>query len=276
MIEVLFDAQGEDVVSGRNTPQTEAALAQALPDVATELRRILAQLEREFRDVQDIEFTIEDSRLFIRQTRAAKRTPRAALRIAIDLVREGLITPAEALRRLDGIDLDALTRQRLRAPTDPVARGIGASSGVAVGRAAFDSTSAQRLAAAGDPVILLRPDTSTADVAGFAVSAGIVTAVGGCTAHAALVARQMGKPCVVGCDRLTFDASCQHAQIGTTAIEPGQWIAIDGDSGDLYPGRQEIATERPDAELAEVDRWRAASKGRPASRAPGAAAAQLS
>ena len=275
VIEVLFDAQGEDVVSGRNTPQTEAALAQALPDVATELRRILAQLEREFRDVQDIEFTIEDSRLFILQTRAAKRTPRAALRIAIDLVREGLITPAEALRRLDGIDLDALTRQRLRAPTDPVARGIGAS-GVAVGRAAFDSTSAQRLAAAGDPVILLRPDTSTADVAGFAVSAGIVTAVGGCTAHAALVARQMGKPCVAGCDRLTFDASCQHAQIGTTAIEPGQWIAIDGDSGDLYPGRQEIATERPDAELAEVDRWRAASKGRPASRAPGAAAAQLS
>jgi pyruvate,orthophosphate dikinase len=276
VIEVLFDAQGEDVVSGRHTPQTEEALAQALPDVATELRRTLTQLEREFRDVQDIEFTIEDGRLFILQARAAKRTPRAALHIAIDLVHEGLITAAEGLRRLDGIDLDALTRQRLREPADAVARGIGASSGVAVGRAAFDSPSAERLAAGGDPVILLRPDTSTADVAGFAVSAGIVTAVGGCTAHAALVARQMGKPCVVGCDRLTFDASCRQAQIGATAIEAGHWIAIDGDSGDVYLGRREIATERPDEELAEVDRWRAASKERSACRAPGAADAQLS
>jgi pyruvate, orthophosphate dikinase len=275
VIEVLFDAQGEDVVSGRHTPQTEAALAQALPTVAAELRRILAQLEREFRDVQDIEFTIEDGRLFILQTRAAKRTPRAALRIAIDLVHEGLITPAEGLRRLEGIDLDALISQRLREPRDAVARGIGASSGVAIGRAAFDSTSAERLAAAGDPVILLRPDTSTADVAGFAVSAGIVTAVGGRTAHAALVARQMGKPCIVGCDRLTFDASCQHALIGAAGIEPGDWIAIDGDSGEVYLGRQEIVTERPETELAEVDRWRAAGKGRPTSRPPGAAIAQL-
>jgi pyruvate,orthophosphate dikinase len=275
VIEVLFDAQGEDVVSGRHTPQTEAALAQALPVVAAELRRILAQLEREFREVQDIEFTIDEGHLFTLQTRAAKRTPRAALRIAIDLVHEGLITPAEGLRRLDGIDLDTLTRQRLRAPGDAVARGIGASSGVAVGRAAFDSTSAQRLAARGDPVILLRPDTSTADVAGFAVSAGIVTAVGGRTAHAALVARQLGKPCVVGCDHLTFDASCRHAQVGETNIEAGHWIAIDGDSGDVHLGRREIATERPDDELAEVDRWRAASK-EPASRAPSTAAAQLS
>jgi pyruvate,orthophosphate dikinase len=273
---VLFDAQGEDVVSGRHTPQTEAALAQALPAVAAELRRILAQLEREFRDVQDIEFTIEDGRLFILQTRTAKRTPRATLRIAIDLVHEGLITPAEGLRRLEGIDLDTLTRQRLRAPPDPVARGTGASSGVAVGRAAFDSPSAERLAAGGDPVILLRPDTSTADVAGFAISAGIVTAVGGRTAHAALVARQMGKPCVVGCERLMFDASCQQALIGGTRIEPSQWIAIDGNSGEVYLGRREIATERPDDELAEVDRWRAASKERPASRVPGVAAAQPS
>jgi pyruvate,orthophosphate dikinase len=190
-------------------------------------------------------------------------------------VHEGLITPAEGLRRLEGIDLDALISQRLREPRDAVARGIGASSGVAIGRAAFDSTSAERLAAAGDPVILLRPDTSTADVAGFAVSAGIVTAVGGRTAHAALVARQMGKPCIVGCDRLTFDASCQHALIGAAGIEPGDWIAIDGDSGEVYLGRQEIVTERPETELAEVDRWRAAGKGRPTSRPPGAAIAQL-
>ena len=171
VIEVLFEAQGEDVVAGRHTPETEEALARALPPVATQLRDILGQLEREFGDVQDVEFTIEDGRLYILQTRTAKRTPRAALRIAIDLVHEGLITPAQALRRLDGIELDALSRQRLLDTPDPVARGIGASSGIASGRAAFDSAAAEQLTGCGDPVILVRPDTNTGDVAGFAVSA---------------------------------------------------------------------------------------------------------
>ena len=171
VIEVLFEAQGEDVVAGRHTPETEEALARALPPVATQLRDILGQLEREFGDVQDVEFTIEDGRLYMLQTRTAKRTPRAALRIAIDLVHEGLITPAQALRRLDGIELDALSRQRLLDTHDPVARGIGASSGIASGRAAFDSAAAEQLTGCGDPVILVRPDTNTGDVAGFAVSA---------------------------------------------------------------------------------------------------------
>jgi PEP-utilising enzyme, mobile domain/Pyruvate phosphate dikinase, AMP/ATP-binding domain len=161
-----------------------------LPTIATQLRDVLAQLEREFGDVQDVEFTIEDGRLYILQTRTAKRTPRAALRIAIDLVHEGLITPPQALRRLDGIELGALTHYRLLETHDPIARGVGASSGVASGRAAFDSAGAKRLSDSGDPVILVRPDTNTADVAGFAVSAGIVTVVGGSTAHAALVARR--------------------------------------------------------------------------------------
>ena len=255
VIEVLFEAQGEDVVAGRHTPETEEALARALPPVATQLRDILGQLEREFGDVQDVEFTIEDGRLYVLQARTAKRTPRAALRIAIDLVHEGLITPAQALRRLDGIELDALSRQRLLDTHDPVARGIGASSGIASGRAAFDSAAAEQLTGCGDPVILVRPDTNTGDVAGFAVSAGIVTAVGGRTAHAALVARQMGKPCVVGCDRTAVDIARRRAQFASATVAEGEWISIDGDSGKVYLGRREVVTERPEDELAEVERW---------------------
>ncbi len=258
VIDVLFDAQGEDVVSGLHNPETDEALARALPTAAAELRDILVRLEREFGDVQDVEFTIENGRLYILQTRAAKRTPRAALRIAIDLVHEGLITHAEALRRLNGRQLDRLARVRLSDTADPMTQGVGASSGIAVGRAAFDIASAQRLAACGDPVILVRPDTSTADVAGFAISAGIVTAVGGRTAHAALVARQLGKPCVVGCDRIKIDAQGRRALVANDALDEGGWISIDGDSGTIYRGQRNVVTERPEAELAEVERWRAA------------------
>ncbi len=154
MIEVLFGAQGEDIVSGNRTPETEAAIERRLPTVATQLRETLALLEREFADVQDVEFTIEDGKLWLLQTRAAKRTPLAALRLAIDFVREGLITPAEGLRRLAGVDLDRLARQTLADVPEAAARGTGASAGIAVGRAAFNSASAERLAAggaAGDP-----------------------------------------------------------------------------------------------------------------------------
>jgi pyruvate,orthophosphate dikinase len=257
VIDVLFDAQGEDIVSGRRTPETETALARALPAVAAELRDLLMRLEREFGDVQDVEFTIEEGRLFILQTRAAKRTPRAALRIAIDLVHEGLIPQSEALARLARLDLDALAQPRLIEPGDPIAHGVAASSGIAVGRAAFDSASARQLADCGDPVILMRPDTSTADIAGFAIAAGIVTAVGGRTAHAALVARQMGRPCVVGCDRIAFDSAGRRAQVGGAAIEEGDWLSVDGDNGIIYPGRRDVLMERPDDELAEIAHWRA-------------------
>jgi pyruvate, orthophosphate dikinase len=151
-----------------------------------------------------------------------------------------------ALRRLDGIELEALTHRRLLETHDPIARGVGASSGVASGRAAFDSAGAKRLSDSGDPVILVRPDTNTADVAGFAVSAGIVTVVGGRTAHAALVARQMGKPCVVGCDQTTVDVVGRWAQFATAAVAEGEWILIDGDSGQVYLGRREVVAERPE------------------------------
>jgi pyruvate,orthophosphate dikinase len=261
MIDLLLDAQGEDVVSGRRTPDTEDTISRSLPVVAAELSEILKRLERKFGDVQDIEFTIEDGKLWILQTRSAKRTPRAALQIAIDLVHEGLITKQEALRRVDGIDPAALARTRLAAAGDPIIRGIGASGGIAVGRAAFASEGAQRLAASGAPVILMRPDTSTADVAGFAVAAGIVTAVGARTAHAALVARQMGKPCIVGCNTMTIDATTNRAQLASTTISEGDWVSVDGDNGGIYLGQHEIIVERPEAELAEIERWRGQAQG---------------
>ena len=263
VIDVLFDAQGEDVVSGRRTPVTEDALARALPAIATELRGVLQWLEHDFGDVQDVEFTIENGRLWILQTRAAKRTARAALKIAVDLVHEGLITEAEALRRVSKLDPTALVETRLAGPAEPAVRGVGASAGIAVGRVAFDSESAKRLAATGEPVILVRPDISTTDVAGFAVSAGIVTAVGGRTAHAALVARQMARPCVVGCGGLVVEASAHRALFAGSTIVEGDWISVDGDKGYIYLGRHQTTSERPEAELAEVARWRASRSSEP-------------
>ncbi len=256
MIDLVLDAQGEDVVSGRRTPDTEETMLRSLPKVAAELGDILKRLEGEFGDVQDVEFTIEDGKLWILQTRSAKRTPRAALKIAIDLVHEGLITKQEALARIAGIDLATLAGVSLVSAGEPAIAGIGASGGIAVGRAAFSSESAQRLSGAGDPVILLRPDTSTADVEGFAVAAGIVTSVGARTSHAALVARQMGKPCIVGCRQMTIDVAADRAQLAGTAVLGSDWITIDGDSGNIYPGRRETVVTRPEAELAEIAAWR--------------------
>jgi pyruvate,orthophosphate dikinase len=218
----------------------------------------LARLEHEFRDVQDVEFTIEDGQLFILQTRDAKRTPQAALRFAVDLVKEGAISPAEGLRRLEGVDLEKLAVRKLADAGEPCCAGTGASGGVAAGRAAFDSASAARLAAGGDPVILVRPDTSTADVAGFAASEGIVTAVGGRTAHAALVARQMGKPCIVGCAKLTLDAAARRAEFAGHGVAEGDWLSIDAGRGTIHLGRAKLVAERPEAELAEVAKWRKA------------------
>jgi pyruvate, orthophosphate dikinase len=255
VIDILFESQGEDVVSGTRNPETEEAMALSAPAVTTQLREILKRLEQEFADVQDVEFTVEEGKLWILQTRPAKRTPKAALRFAVDFVAEGLITPVEAVRRLSGVDLDGLVEKRLVDVHQAVACGIGAAVGVAVGRAAFDAKTAERLAANGEPVIFVRPDTSTADVAGFALSEGIVTAIGGRTAHAALVAREMGKPCIVGCTALSVDAASHKARLAEIAINEADWLSIDGGSGAIYLGRGKIVAERPEAELAKIKRW---------------------
>jgi pyruvate,orthophosphate dikinase len=256
IIDLVLDAQGEDVVSGRRTPDTEATIAAALPTLEAELAKVLKRLEREFRDVQDVEFTIENGKLWILQTRSAKRTPRAALRIALDLVHEGLISGNEALTRLADVDLASLSVVTLQSSDLPVAAGVGASGGIAAGRVTFDVEGAQRLAAVGDPVILMRPDTSTADIPAFAVAAGIVTAVGARTSHAALVARQMDKPCVVGCSELAIDVAARRAMLGRTSISDGDWITIDGEGGRVFLGRLATTINRPEAEFAEIASWR--------------------
>jgi pyruvate,orthophosphate dikinase len=259
VIDVLFAAQGEDVVSGQRNPETETALERTVPAAAKQLCAALAQLEREFRDVQDVEFTVEEGKLWLLQTRTAKRTAAAALRFAVDFVREGLIAPEDALDRLHGLDIRGVTRTHFVDAGAPIVRSVGASSGVAVGRAAFDSMRANLIAARGDPVILMRPTTSTSDIEGFTVAAGIATAAGGRTAHAALVARQMGKPCVVGCADLAIDVAARRAQLGGATIDEGSWLSLDGTEGTIYLGRHEIASERPEAELSEVERWRSAA-----------------
>jgi pyruvate,orthophosphate dikinase len=257
VIDVLFGAQGEDVVSGRRTPETEEAILRTLPKVAAQLRHALAQLEEAFGDVQDVEFTIENGQLWILQTRSAKRTPQAAVQFAVDFVREGRITPAQALQRLRDVDLGKLTSKRLTDVGTPLVRGTGASTGIAVGRAVFDAASAARLSVGGDPIILVRPDTNTGDVAGFALSAGIVTAVGGRTAHAALVARQLDKPCIVGCAEIAVDVAQRCAHLPGATIKEGEWLSIDGAAGAVYLGRGKVVTDRPEGQLAEVERWQA-------------------
>lgn len=266
VVELLFDAQGEDVVSGRRTPTGFDGLAARLPEVATRLTAALAELERAFRDVQDVEFTVERGELWFLQTRSAKRTPRAALTIAVDHVAEGLITPTEALARLDGIDEAALDETRFADDgATPIAIGVAASPGAAVGRIACDSEAAVRLAAAGDPVVLVRPDTSTADIAGFAAAQAIVTATGGRTAHAAVVARQMGRPAVVGCAGLMVDPAEKtvgwHDATGDGRLAEGEWISVDGASGAIFAGRRTIERTRPDEAIAIWHGWSVTETG---------------
>ena len=255
-VDYLADAQGEDVVSGRRIPGGLDSLARRLPAAAKALSDGATLLEREFRDIQDIEFTIENSRLFFLQTRAAKRTPRAALRVLVDLVREGVLDEATALARADKIEVEATRQTRFAEAAPTIATAIAAAPGVASGRAAFDTARAQALAAAGQPVILIRPDTSTDDIAGFAAAAGILTAIGGRTAHAAVVARQLGKVCLVGCRALSVDAGHRCGMIGTTKVAEGEWISLDGNSGEISLGRRAIVAELPDLELAELATWR--------------------
>jgi pyruvate,orthophosphate dikinase len=254
-VDFLFDAQGEDVVSGRRTPGDASLLAKWLPDIAQDLALASQRMEQDLKDVQDIEFTVEDGKLYFLQTRSAKRTPRAALRIAVDLVREGLIAPTEVLQRLEGIDLERAGVATLRGEVTPLATATSASPGVASGRIALDSETARRMAEGGEPVILVRREPSTDDVAGFNAAAGILTMVGGRTAHAAVVARQLGKACLVGCNSLEIDENNRRITLAGRELNEGDWLSLDGESGEISSGRAEIVIERPEAELAELKRW---------------------
>jgi pyruvate,orthophosphate dikinase len=257
-MDFLFNAQGEDIVSGRHFAGDDGGLAGLMPEVQAEIEQVQRRLEQEFRDVQEFEFTVQDGKLWLLQTRTGKRTPLAQLRTTVEMVEEGLIEPAEALERLAGFDLDSIVESRLASDKAKslLAHGVPAGLGVATGEIALDVGRAQERAAQGKPVILVRPDATTADIAGIAVAEGILTASGGRTSHAAVVARQLGKPCIVGCADLSLDESARRCVIGVTELKEGEIITLDGNTGSVHQGKAKVIEERPDKLLAAVKRWR--------------------
>jgi len=266
-MDFLFNAQGDDVVSGRQELGNAAQIGALLPEVTQQIEALRKRLEAEFGDLQEFEFTVQNAQLFMLQTRSGKRTPLAALRIAVEMVAEGLLEPAAALDRLHGYKLQAIHTESIRAKDGqaPLTRAIPAGVGVAVGEIALDSEAARRRAAAGKSVILVREDMSTDDVTGIAGAAGILTARGGRTAHAAVVARQMGKVCLVGCRDLSIDLAKRSCTIAGKPLREGQVISLDGGAGGVYAGAVDIVRAKPERELAAVASWRAQS---PSSRTP--------
>jgi pyruvate, orthophosphate dikinase len=256
-MDFLLDAQGEDVVSGRQAVDGAEELTLLAPELEERIAAVCPRLEAEFADAQEFELTVQDGELFLLQTRTAKRTPWAALRIAVDQVREGLIDQAAARERIAPLDLDAIRRVRVRseAKDQALCRALPASMGVASGPVALDVEAARRLAGEGHPPILVRPDTTTEDIAGMALAAGVLTGSGGRTSHAAVVARDRAKPCLVGCHELEVDLDARRARIGQRTFAEGDEICLDAESGLVFAGRPRVVEERPSAELATVASW---------------------
>jgi pyruvate,orthophosphate dikinase len=238
--EYLTNAQGEDVVAGIRTPAKISHLEQEMPEAYAEFVRIGQQLEKHYRNVQDLEFTIERGRLYMLQTRDAKRTAAAAVRIAVDMVDEGVISKEEAVARIEPAQVDQLLRDQFdptaRKSAKRVAKGLNASPGAAVGRAVFDADDAVTWVERGEKVVLVRIETSPDDFHGMAVAQGILTARGGATSHAAVVARQIGKPCVAGCAELLVDYRSKSARSSDSGLsfKEGDWISLDGTTGEVF------------------------------------------
>ncbi|MFV0525575.1 MAG: pyruvate, phosphate dikinase [Acidimicrobiales bacterium] len=244
----LINAQGEDVVAGNRPTKPIHELARDLPEAAAQLAELAQRLERHHRDVQDIEFTIEDGRLWLLQTRNGKRTAQAAVRIAVDLAAEGLITQAEAVQRVTPEQVEVFLHPQfdeaqLKALT-PVARGLNVSPGAAVGQVCFDPDVAERWGAEGREVLLVRQETKPDDVHGMLAAVGILTSAGGRTSHAALVARQFGKPAVTGASDVEIDLAARSFIVGEHQVAEGEWVSIDGTTGEIYLGR--VETVAPD------------------------------
>ncbi|CAN5328674.1 pyruvate, phosphate dikinase [soil metagenome] len=256
--EFLINAQGEDVVAGIRTPQylTKAAkdaaaakpasMEEAMPTVYAELAKVFDLLETHYRDMQDIEFTVEQNKLWMLQTRAGKRTAKAALKIAVEMAEEGLITREEAIARVEPQALDQLLHPTLdpKAARDVLTNGLPASPGAASGAAVFDSDTAEKRAAAGDSVILIRVETSPEDIHGMHAAKGILTARGGMTSHAAVVARGMGRPCVSGAGSISIDAKTRMMRVAGREIAEGDIVTIDGTTGEVMAGA--VPTAQPE------------------------------
>src|SRR5512141_2832413 len=259
--EYLTNAQGEDVVAGIRTPLHISDMRDRMPEIYRQFEEIAGRLERHYRDMQDLEFTIERGRLYMLQTRSGKRTATAAVRIAADMVQEGVITEREALARIEPAHVDQLLRDQFDPAAQSSARkitvGLNASPGAAVGKAVFSADRAFEMAQKGEKVILVRIETSPDDFHGMAAAQGVLTARGGATSHAAVVARQIGKPCVAGCAALVIDYATKSARVNGLGFSEGEWISLDGTTGEVFVGALPTTAARfeDQAELQQVLTW---------------------
>jgi pyruvate,orthophosphate dikinase len=255
--EYLTNAQGEDVVAGTRTPKPISAMAEDLPKAYAQFTRIAKRLEKHYRDVQDMEFTIERGRLYMLQTRSGKRTAEAAVKIAVDMVHERLITRKDAVLRVEPTQVDQLLHTRLdpKATVEVLATGLAASPGAAYGKAVFDADRAESLAAKGEKVILVRIETNPDDVHGMIAAQGVLTARGGRTSHAAVVARGMGKPCVAGAESVRVDLTKRQFVAGGTTIREGEFFTIDGSTGRVIAGQVAMIDPEISGELKELLTW---------------------
>jgi len=255
--EYLINAQGEDVVAGVRTPKPIAQLKKDMPAVYKQLVGITSKLEKHRKDVQDFEFTIQDGELFMLQTRNGKRTAQAAVKFAVDMVKERLITKEEALRRIEPSQLDQLLHDRIDpdSKTAVLAKGLAASPGAACGRVVFSADDAVMLAQAGEKVVLVREETNPDDIHGMEAAVGILTSRGGMTSHAAVVARGMGKCCIVGAESVKVNEERKQFKVGTTIVKERDTISLDGFTGDVMVGTVETIPPSLSPEFNEFMKW---------------------
>ena len=259
MGEFLLNAQGEDVVAGVRTPQPIAALAEVMPEVFAQFQKVCDTLEKHYRDMQDMEFTIQDRKLFMLQTRNGKRTAKAALKIACDLVDEGMRTEQEAVAMIDPRNLDTLLHpqfdEKALQAAVPIGKGLGASPGAACGKVVFDAADAVAHAEKGEKVVLVRLETSPEDITGMKAAQGILTVRGGMTSHAAVVARGMGTCCVSGCGEIQMDEANKRFTLGGKVFTEGSEISIDGSTGKIYEGLLPTADAVIAGEFGRIMAW---------------------
>jgi pyruvate,orthophosphate dikinase len=253
----LVNAQGEDVVAGIRRTEPIAALRTRLPDVYRQFQEYAQRLEQHYRDVQDLEFTVERGQLYMLQTRNAKRTGEAAVNIAVDMVNEGLISKEEAVARVEPRQLEQLIHPRVdpAASAAPIGRGVPASPGAATGEAVFDADTAEDWGKAGRAVILVRVETNPNDVHGMIEAKGILTATGGTASHAALVARGMGRPCIVGASDISVDVKNRRFAVDGTVVKEGEEITLDGTTGNVYLGRVPTIEPKPSGNFQTLLGW---------------------
>lgn len=255
--EYLINAQGEDVVAGIRTPEPISSLKNEMPEVFEQFQRIARKLEDHYQDMQDIEFTVERGKLYLLQTRSGKRTAHAAVKIAVDLVQEGVIDRKTALKRVDPEQLDQILHRRIDpdAHLNVIAKGLPASPGAASGQIVFDADKAERWSQEGKKVILVRPETTPEDIHGIISSQGVLTSRGGMTSHAAVVARGMGKPCICGCEEIGIDLKQKTIQVNEVVLQEGEELSIDGGTGEVIKGIVPLIDPELSDEFQKLLRW---------------------